>query len=86
MNIKDWLGVIASMFALVGTAGATGTWVADQRYVTQETMLVKEIRQLDREATFLRIKKGQGESTKSEEIYLQTIEQQLRDLKTQVGK
>lgn len=86
MNIKDWVGVIASMFALVGTAGAAGTWVADQRYVTQDTMLVKEIRQLDREATFLRIKKDQGEATKSEQIYLQTLEQQLRDLKTQVAQ
>lgn len=52
----------------------------DQIYVRQESLKSIQIETLDREITFLKIKKEQGEASKSEAIYLETLMQQKRAL------
>ncbi len=83
MNIKDWIGVIASSLAIVGTAGATGKWAADQYYWTKDDARASEKRQLDREITYIEVKIQQQEATNSELIYVETLKQQLRALEQQ---
>lgn len=83
MTIKDWIYIIGAVVSLMATAGGAGIWAADKRYITQEAMQVKEMRDLDREITYIQIKIDQQEATNSERIYIQTLKQQLRDLQQQ---
>ena len=80
MRLVEWAGVIAATLTMIGTAGAGGVWIADQRYVTQESIKALEINRLDREITYIKIKKDQNEATNSEIIYLETLKQQKRAL------
>ena len=86
MNIKDWIGVIASTAALVSLAGGVVVYAGDNRYVTQESMMLKDIRDLDREITFIEIKKQTGEASQSEKLYVETLKQQKRALEKELGK
>lgn len=80
MTLKDWLASVAIMLSLLGTTAAAGGWMLDQIYVRQESLKSIQIETLDREITFLKIKKEQGEASKSEAIYLETLMQQKRAL------
>ena len=55
-------------------------WAADQRYVTNEAMVLRDYRELNREITFIEIKIKTGEATKTEQIYLQTLKRDRDDL------
>ncbi len=81
MNIRDWISVVVMSVGLIGSAGAGGKWLADQHYVTRDDARAQEIRELDREITFIDIKVSQGEATNSERIYVESLRQQLRALK-----
>ncbi len=56
MRVVDWIGVLATSVGLIGTAGAAGVWVADKRYVTHDGMIVKEIRDLERQVNVIKKK------------------------------
>jgi hypothetical protein len=86
MTVRDWLYVVTAMVGLIGTAGSTLVWAANQHYVTQESMLVKEIRDLDREITYIEIKKQTGEATQSEIIYVESLKQQKRALEQELNQ
>jgi hypothetical protein len=86
MKIKEWIGMFVAIIALSGALGGVGLWAADQRYVTQDSMTIKDIRDLDREITYIEIKKQTGEATASEMIYVETLKQQKRALEKELGK
>ena len=85
MKFKEWLQIIATMLILVTTTGSVGVWAGDHRWVTasnlNKIMAQLEINVLDRQITFLQIKVNQGEASTSEEIYIDTLKQQLRAMK-----
>ena len=60
MTLKEKITLYATTLALISTMGAAAVWAADQRYITNEDMLIREIRDLDRQVTFLEIKVSNG--------------------------
>jgi len=97
MAPKNWIEFIKTLIGVLVIVGSTLIWAGDTRWVTQENFKLAsnelsdqiaqlEINNLDSRITFLRIKIGQGEATESEKIYIQALEQQLRELKRKLDQ
>lgn len=82
---KYWAEFLKTLLGLIIIIGIAGVWAGDQRWMTvaasEQLISNLEIRQLDRQITFLQIKIDQGEATSSDKIWIQTLRQQLRALK-----
>lgn len=88
MKIKEWVSVIAAILVILSAGGAVGVWAADQRYVVaadlSAQLLNMQIADLDNQITLLQIKATNNEASQSEKIYLESLKQQLRALKSNV--
>ena len=86
-SVKQWIELVSKTLGLLAIIGGAIVWAGDTRYLlvmdfksyTQQ----QEITELDREITYLQIKIDQDEASKSEQIYIETLRQQLRALKNQ---
>lgn len=84
MRIVEWIGVVGSSLAIVTAAGATGVWAANQHYVTQEVMLIKEIRDLKREIRAIEVKEQYGEAKTYEIVNKGNLEDEVENLEKQL--
>ena len=97
--IKSLIGVLVIVGATVAIAGDL-RWVKVSNFeasVQEQTRSLKavaknlkdqldliQINSLDKQITFLQIKIDQDEATQSEKIFIQTLRQQLRQLKSEI--
>ena len=84
MKIGEWIGAAVGAATLISMAGAVVVYAGDTRWVTQESMIQKEIRDLNKEITYIEIKEAEGEASKTERIYVETLKQQKEDLEAQL--
>ena len=74
------------VITILAVVGAAGVWAADTRYVQNDQLLQMRLDQLESQMTLLRIKADQGEATRSELIFLETIKDQVQRIKRQLGE
>lgn len=80
MKLLDWVGVIATSVALVGSATAGGIYLADTRYVTHKNLIGSEIRDLKREIRKIEKKRDRGQAADYELDYLRDLEVEVEEL------
>ena len=84
MNLKDWIGVLAALIMCMGSAGAAGVWMFDQRYVTQQDITVKDIRDLNREIRKIDTKKSYGQAQQYEIDHMNQLIDEVKALELQL--
>lgn len=74
--MKTCITETTRIFGLLAIIGGGLVWAGDQRWVTNDSMLFRDYRELTRQITLIEIKIKNNEATRSEESYLPFLKQE----------